>query len=259
MTGNNRRGEIVLGSFIDALSWDEVISRISLWSRSKQSKCVVLCNVHSVVTGLQNLQHNKSLNTADMVVSDGAPIAWMLRRLGYPNQMRINGPDLMFKYLTMAESRNESIFLYGGTVEALDSLQNRLKIVFPNLNIAGAYSPPFQELSIEDDDAIVHSINNSGAGTVWVSLGCPKQELWMTQHRGRINAVMIGVGAAFDYHANILARAPLWMQDFGLEWLYRLKAEPRRLWKRYLVTNTLFVSRASIQLVKQIFFSKRVK
>jgi N-acetylglucosaminyldiphosphoundecaprenol N-acetyl-beta-D-mannosaminyltransferase len=112
---------------------------------------------------------------------------------------------------------------------------------WPGVRIAGAYSPPFRPLTPEEDDAVVKSINDSGAGIVWVSLGCPKQEIWMAAHRGRVNAVMVGVGAAFDYIAGSIRRAPLWMQRAGLEWLHRLFSEPRRLWKRYFVTNSLFI------------------
>jgi N-acetylglucosaminyldiphosphoundecaprenol N-acetyl-beta-D-mannosaminyltransferase len=175
----------------------------------------------------------------------------MLRRLGFPDQQRINGPDLMWKYCEVAAGRDESIFLYGGMPETLEILQSCLKQVFPNLTVAGAYSPPFRALTAEEDDAIVQKINASGAGTVWVSLGCPKQEIWMMQHRGRVNAVMIGVGAAFDYHAGTIIRAPFWMQQSGLEWLHRLWSEPGRLWKRYLVTNTLYIVKATWQLINK--------
>jgi N-acetylglucosaminyldiphosphoundecaprenol N-acetyl-beta-D-mannosaminyltransferase len=129
-------------------------------------------------------------------------------------------------------------------------LQARLQEAFPGLRIAGSISPPFRQLTAEEDAADVACINASGAGTAWVSLGCPKQEKWMAAHRGRVNAVMIGVGAAFDYHAGTIGRAPTWMQHRGLEWLHRLSSEPGRLWKRYLVTNTLFV----IGAVKQLAF-----
>jgi N-acetylglucosaminyldiphosphoundecaprenol N-acetyl-beta-D-mannosaminyltransferase len=184
-----------------------------------------------------------------MVTPDGAPVAWMVRRLGYSDQQRINGPDLMWKYCALAAHRGESIYLYGGTPETLGTLQRRLVREFPGLRVAGAYSPPFRTLTAAEDATAVASINASGAGTVWVSLGCPKQETWMATHRGRVNAVMIGVGAAFDYHAGTVHRAPLPVQRLGLEWLYRLISEPRRLWRRYLITNTLFVFGAARQLM----------
>ena len=176
-----------------------------------------------------------------MATPDGAPIAWVLRHKGAKNQQRINGPDLMWRYLHHAEETKESIFLYGGTIETLEKLVARINVAFPRLHIAGCLSPPFRALSAEEDAAIIAEINASGAQTVWVSLGCPKQERWMREHRGKINGVMLGVGAAFNYHAGTLKRAPLWMQQRGLEWLYRLLREPRYLWRRYLYTNTMFI------------------
>ena len=247
-----RQGAKVIGAFIDALNWDAVLANIATWAAARESRYVCICNVHSVVTASMDAAFGSVVNGADMATPDGAPVAWMLRRLGYPNQKRINGPDLMWKYCALAETKNETIFLYGGLPETLEMLQQRLKEAFPRLKV-GAYSPPFQALSAQEDAAIVQQINASGAGTVWVSLGCPKQEFWMAQHRGKINAVMIGVGAAFDYHAGTLSRAPLWMQNNGLEWLYRFYAEPGRLWRRYLVTNTLFIVKASCQLLTRNF------
>ena len=137
----------------------------------------------------------------------------MVRRLGFRNQQRINGPDLMWRYCEQAVARGEAIYLYGGMPETLDMLRHELQKAFPGLRIAGAWSPPFRPLTKEEDEADVVRINASGAGTVWVGLGCPKQEQWMAAHRGRVQAVMIGVGAAFDYHAGKIKRAPAWMQD----------------------------------------------
>jgi N-acetylglucosaminyldiphosphoundecaprenol N-acetyl-beta-D-mannosaminyltransferase len=142
------------------------------------------------------------------------------------------------------------IFLYGSAPDTLSKLEEKLRVTFPQLRIAGSYSPPFRPLDVAEEAEVVARINSSGATTVWVSLGCPKQEKWMAKHRGHINAVMVGVGAAFDYHAETIKRAPKWMQDCGLEWLHRLASEPRRLWRRYLVTNTLFVLGA----IRQLFF-----
>jgi len=173
----------------------------------------------------------------------------MVRKLGFKDQQRINGPDLMWRYFAQAALRNESVYLYGGTPETLEILQARMAQEFAGLKVVGAFSPPFRTITPAEDAQAVQRINASGAGTVWVSLGCPKQEKWMAAHRGRINAVMVGVGAAFDYHAGTIQRAPLWMQNNGLEWLHRLASEPRRLWRRYLVTNTLFIVGAVRQLV----------
>lgn len=239
----------VIGAPIDAMNWQQVLTRLSDWAANKESRYICICNAHSVVSARQDQAFSNVIHNADMATPDGAPVAWLMRRLKLTTQERINGPDLMWRYCAEAELRDESIYLYGGMPQTLETLKIRLMAQFPRLKISGAYSPPYRKLSDEEDEAVVSTINASGAGTVWVSLGCPKQELWMAEHRGRINAVMIGVGAAFDYHAGTIKRAPLWMQRNGLEWLYRLCSEPRRLWKRYLLTNTLFIIYAGRQLL----------
>ena len=181
------------------------------------------------------------LTQADMATPDGAPVAWLLRHQGAAGQQRVSGPDLMHAYCAHAAASGEAVFLLGSTPATLQRLQARLRDHWPALRIAGALSPPFRPLSDDEDRAIVQAIQASGAGTVWVSLGCPKQEQWMAAHRSSIGAVQIGVGAAFDFHAGTLRRAPVWMQLSGLEWLHRLASEPGRLWKRYLWTNTAFI------------------
>lgn len=251
MTSTNRNVVQVLKAKIDAVTWSDALERISGWAAGRQSRYVCICNAHSVVTAGLDPAFNRVVAEADMATPDGAPVAWMIRKLGHAAQQRINGPDLMWKYCELAARRGgESIYLYGGSPETLQILQATLTRTFPGLQISGAESPPFRALSEEEDAITVARINASGAGTVWVSLGCPKQETWMAAHRGRINAVMVGVGAAFDYHAGTIQRAPKWMQNTGMEWLHRLCSEPRRLWRRYLVTNTLFVIGATGQLLR---------
>jgi N-acetylglucosaminyldiphosphoundecaprenol N-acetyl-beta-D-mannosaminyltransferase len=239
---------MVIGVPIDALDWENTLYRLQQWATARRSAYVCICNTHSVVTARRDSLFSRVISEADMATPDGAPVAWLMRFVAKTGQERINGPDLMWRYCAEASRRNESIYLYGGQQSTLDALQARLIEQFPGLRIAGAYSPPYRPLTAVEDAAVVGMINASGAGTVWVSLGCPKQEKWMAEHRGRINAVMIGVGAAFDYHAGTIKRAPPWMQRSGLEWLHRLCSEPRRLWKRYLVTNTLFIYYAGRQL-----------
>jgi N-acetylglucosaminyldiphosphoundecaprenol N-acetyl-beta-D-mannosaminyltransferase len=158
----------------------------------------------------------------------------------------------MWRYFAAAAPYRESIFLYGGSPDTLERLQARIKATFPDLQIAGTYSPPFRNLTTEEDHAAVEMINRSGATTVWISLGCPKQEVWMAEHKGRIKGVLVGVGAAFGFHAGTTKRAPMWMQRMSLEWLHRLLSEPGRLWKRYLSTNTIFVFAAIRQLIRRI-------
>ena len=247
------RGARVLGSFIHALSWDEALQRLSDWASRNESRVVCICNVHSVVTARRQTGFAQVLASADLATPDGAPVAWMLRRLGHRGQQRINGPDLMARYCALAAARGEPMFLYGSTPQVLDDLQAILRERLPGIRIAGAISPPFREVSPEEDRQIIDQINHSGAGIVWVGLGCPKQEQWMAAHRPHVRAVMVGVGAAFDYLAGTTRRAPQWMQDAGLEWLHRLASEPVRLLRRYLFTNSYFVMKAAAQLASHAF------
>jgi N-acetylglucosaminyldiphosphoundecaprenol N-acetyl-beta-D-mannosaminyltransferase len=246
------RSARVLGVPIHAVDWPSALETISQWASRRESRCVCICNVHSVVTASQQAEFRAAIEQADLATPDGAPVAWMLRRLGIARQERISGPDLMRRYCALAASRNESSFLLGGTDSVLQRLQDTLHNDFPGLRIAGTCSPPFRPLTSEEDDAIVAQINASGAGVVWVGLGCPKQELWMHAHRGRVQAVMVGVGAAFPYLSGMARRAPKWMQRSGLEWLHRLASEPRRLWRRYLFTNSYFIVGALGQLCRRL-------
>jgi N-acetylglucosaminyldiphosphoundecaprenol N-acetyl-beta-D-mannosaminyltransferase len=251
-----RKGHSVLGAFIDALTWKEALATITRWADKRESRYICICNVHSVITTTRNPAFRSIVNSADLATPDGAPVAWALRKFGFPAQERINGPDLMWKYLEQAELLGQSVFLYGSTDATLERLKERIAQTFPALRVAGAYAPPFRALSAEEDEAEVEMINRSGAQVVFVGLGCPKQEQWMAAHRGRIQAVMLGVGAAFDYHAGTKRRAPIWWQNHGLEWLYRLGTEPHRLMKRYVVTNTLFIFGFSRQLLRDKMLDK---
>jgi N-acetylglucosaminyldiphosphoundecaprenol N-acetyl-beta-D-mannosaminyltransferase len=244
-----RRLVNVLGSPIDVLSHEGALNRIAHWAASRESRYICITNAHSLVTATQEPEFAEVVRRADMATPDGVSVTWMLRWQGAPDQQRLTGPDLMWQYCEQAATRGEGIFLYGSSAATLERLQVKLLAAFPGLVIAGALSPPFRPLTAEEDEAQVRLINASGATTVWVGLGCPKQERWMAAHRGRIQAVMVGVGAAFDFHAGTIRRAPVWMQNIGLEWLHRVLSEPRRLWRRYLVTNTLFVVKAALQLV----------
>jgi N-acetylglucosaminyldiphosphoundecaprenol N-acetyl-beta-D-mannosaminyltransferase len=246
-----RRRVTVLGSPIDAVSMDEAVQRVVQWGRRRESRVVCICNVHSVVEARRNAALAHAIAGADLATPDGAPVAWMLRRLGVPEQQRVSGPDLMEAACAVAARSGLPIFLFGSTDETLQALDANLRARWPDLRVAGRLAPPFRDLGAEEDADIVRRINESGAGIVWVGLGCPKQERWMAAHRGNVQAVMVGVGAAFDFHAGVRARAPRWMQERGLEWLHRLAAEPRRLARRYVVTNCVFLWTAALQLLRR--------
>ncbi|MGY0194255.1 WecB/TagA/CpsF family glycosyltransferase [Leptothrix sp. BB-4] len=241
----------VLDLPMHVLTPDEAVRRIAGWSAMRSSRVVAVCNAHSLVTARQDPRHAQALQAADLRTPDGAPVAWVMRRLGAHGQVRVSGPELMLDCCAHAAAIGEPVFLLGGTPATLARLQTRLLERWPALRIAGAVSPPFRPMTDDEDAALVGQINASGAGTVWVGLGCPKQERWMADHRGRVHAVMVGVGAAFDFHAGSVARAPLWMREHGLEWLHRLASDPRRLWRRYLSTNSRFVLHTARQLLRQ--------
>ncbi len=250
----NRIGAQVLGAFIDAGDWTSMLARIDGWAEERCSRYVCICNVHSVVTAFREEQLRAAINGADLATPDGMPVAWLLRKCGYHGQQRINGPDLMWRYCKLAARSGRRIYLYGSTTRTLCRLEQRLLGNFTNLNLVGSYSPPFRTMTPEEDADVVKQINETGAEVVFVGLGCPRQEVWMSMHRGSIQAVMIGVGAAFDYHAGVLKRAPQWIQNAGLEWLFRLMSEPRRLWRRYFGTNIRFLY---YLVIAKVFRSRR--
>ncbi len=181
---------------------------------------------------------------ATLAVPDGQPLVWALRALGHRAATRVYGPDLMLAFCARAARDGTPMFLYGGrTPQALAQLQERLCERFPGLRVVGGLSPAFREPTAEDDEQAIAAIDSSGAQVVWVGTGQPKQELWMHRLRGRLRApLLVGVGAAFDFHAGLVPQAPPWMQRAGLEWSYRLAREPRRLWRRYARYNPRFVA-----------------
>ena len=253
-----REGARVLGSYIDAISWNDAATRILNWAHAHESRYVCVCNVHSIVTARQDPVFADVVNKADIATPDGMPVSWTLRRKGFSGQQRINGPDLMWLLCSRASEEGLPIFLLGATEDTLSKLRGKLNGEFPGLKIAGTLSPPFRPLQADDEDEMIKRINESGAGLLFIGLGCPKQERLMAALRGRVNAAMIGVGAAFNYHAGVEKRAPKWMQDRGLEWLYRLVCNPRRLWRRYVVTNSLFILWALQELLPITKFTEAV-
>lgn len=254
----DRSGRLVFGTFIDAIQWQEALLKLSMWGKARESRYVCLCNVHVVVTSWCDDTYRSIINDADMATPDGMPVAWLLRHSGFHEQARINGPDLMWRLCEAAAKKEVPVFLYGSTTHTIEKLTKNLKSQFQDLQIAGTHSPPFRTLSYDEDEEIIGQINSSGAGIVFVALGCPKQEIWMADHRGKINAVLLGVGAAFDFHAGTLRRAPVWMQKIGLEWLFRLVMEPKRLWKRYLIYNTKFLLKIVPEIVQYRLNRNRV-
>lgn len=228
---------IALTDYDGAMDWMDahVTSRVPVY--------VTASAVHLVMTTRSDAEARAATLGAQLIVPDGQPLVWALRLLGHRLDARVYGPDLMAAYCARSAATGVSMYLYGGrSPEALDRLTSALRERFPGLRIVGGHSPPFRELSDAERDAVATEINASGADVVWVGTGQPKQEKWMAQMRPRLAApVLVGVGAAFDFHAGLVAQAPPWMQSRGLEWVFRLRQEPRRLWRRYASDNPRFI------------------
>ncbi len=246
-----RTRDTVIGQSVDVLGSAEVTAQLVQWAQAGESRTVCFCNVHSAVTATRSESHRLALRGADMVVPDGAPVAWTLRMKGHAQQDRVDGPDTMWKACAAARDNGIKVGLFGSRPEVLDALVTALRRDFPGLQVAYCHSPPFRDATPEEDERIVADIAQSGVGMLFVGLGCPKQERWLGHHRGRIPAVMLGLGAAFDFHAGTVSRAPLWMRRHGLEWLHRLGSDPRRLWWRYASTNSMFLLRSLRDLLRQ--------
>jgi len=212
---------------------------------------ICVANVHMLTVAHENSQFRSVLELANLAIPDGMPLVWTQRLKGHQDAERVCGPDLMLELCQLASDADQSIFLLGGSSKTLALLRNKLNSRFPKLKIAGAYSPTLLPEEPPLDLSLIKEINNSGATLLFVGLGCPKQEFWCATHAPHLKPLSIGVGAAFDFHAGTKKRPPLWMQKSGLEWLYRLISEPRRLWKRYLTTNTAFIYYSLLDLVKR--------
>jgi N-acetylglucosaminyldiphosphoundecaprenol N-acetyl-beta-D-mannosaminyltransferase len=200
--------------------------------------------VHLVMVAQEDSTTRDAVTDMSLVVPDGQPLVWALRALGRPLPGRVYGPDLMLRHCDRAAAKGTRLFLYGGRNQgALVQLTLNLRRRFPGLRVVGGCSPPFRDLAEDELDAVADEINRTGADVVWVGIGVPKQEKWMAAMRDRLDApVLVGVGAAFDFHAGLVPQAPGWMQSSGLEWAFRLFQEPRRLWRRYLRYNPRFVA-----------------
>ncbi len=237
----------VLKTKVHATSYDDASEQIIAWIKAAKSCYVVAANVHVIMTAYGNAAYQQVIDRSELVTPDGMPLVWALRLLGARHQTRVYGPDLMLFWCNLTSKLGFSVYFYGTTTPVLENLTKNLSQKFPNLKIAGYFAPPFGENS--ELEADLRRIQAAGANVVFVGLGCPKQEFWMAQAQGKITAVMIGVGAAFDFHGGQVAQAPRWMMGLGLEWIFRLFQEPRRLWRRYLINNPSFVILFFSQLV----------
>jgi N-acetylglucosaminyldiphosphoundecaprenol N-acetyl-beta-D-mannosaminyltransferase len=240
----------VLGILVNAIDQEGAVDFISRAARERRSAKVSALAVHGVMTGVLDPEHKFRLNHFDLLVPDGQPVRWALNLLhGAKLSKRVYGPDLMLKVCARAAADGFSIYLYGGTEEILIKLQQSLRSRFPGLSVAGAEPSKFRRLTPDEKAAVVDRIRRSEASALFVGLGCPRQEVFAYELADSIPMPIIAVGAAFPFLAGIIPQAPAWMQNMGLEWLFRLAAEPRRLWRRYVYLNPAYATLAILQAI----------
>ena len=232
----------ILGVNVQASSYELVTQKSLEWARQGESRTLLFSAVHMIMEAFDKPRFRDVLNGADMVNPDGMPVVWALRALGNPRAQRVYGPDATLAMLAAAEDAGLPVGFYGGSQETLGGLLRAVRARYPSLDVAFSLSPPFRALLPEEDEAITEQIRDSGVRILFVGLGCPKQEIWVAEHRGRIPAVMFAVGAAFDFLAGSKPQAPRWMMQSGLEWVFRLVCEPRRLAMRYFKHNPRFLA-----------------
>jgi len=238
----------VLGVRVSAVNLPMALDVIDDWIVRRAAQYVCVTGVHGVMESRDDPELLAIHNAAGMVTPDGMPLVWISRLKGRKHVDRVYGPDLMLALCERSEKRGYRHFFYGGAEGVPELLVERLKARFPDLQVAGVYSPPFRPLTPEEDAQVVSRINAARPDVVWVGLSTPKQERWMHAHRERLEApVMLGVGAAFDFHAGLKKQAPRWIQRSGMEWCFRLITEPKRLWKRYLRNNPRFLALMLLQ------------
>lgn len=241
----------IVGMRTHATSYAHATDQILTWAGQPQTtgRYVCVANVHMAMETHDDPQFQRVVNGADLVTPDGMPLVWALRALGVKDASRVYGPTLTLHVCEAAARTGTPIALYGGTPESLETFTQFLRARFPTIEVAARIAPPFRPLNDEEDEQYTRELAESGARILFVGIGCPKQERWMAAHKDRIPAVMLGVGAAFDFHSGRVRQAPPTLQKLGLEWLFRLLMEPRRLWKRYAKHNPRFVALLAMQLL----------
>lgn len=222
-------------------SYRKFINEVFSLAKRKTSSYVCFANVHMTIEAFEDGNFNAVLKNADLIAPDGKPLTLFLKQFKKINQDRVCGMDVFPDLLTEAALRGKSVYFYGTTDKVLKKICERARRELPTLDIRGCYAPPFRPLSDDEESQIVQNINAAKADLIFIALGCPKQEKWMADHKGKISGCMLGVGQAFNVYAGLVKRSPAWMQRSSLEWAYRLYQEPGRLWKRYFYTNTCFL------------------
>ncbi|MBN1668949.1 MAG: WecB/TagA/CpsF family glycosyltransferase [Anaerolineales bacterium] len=249
MSDNQISRADLLGVQISAINMQQALATIDEWLRFRQPNYICVTSAHGVIEAQEQPELRHILNQSGLSTPDGMSIVWLLKLMGHRNVGRVYGPDLMLAVCEQSIEKGYRHYLFGGAEGVADKLAAALQTRFPGLQIAGTYCPPFHIPSPEEDQMMVDLINQSGADIVWVGISTPKQERWMASHLGQLEApVMVGVGAAFDFLSGVKRQAPRWIQRSGLEWLFRLANEPRRLWPRY-IQYPGFILKAAAQLL----------
>ncbi|MDQ3751252.1 MAG: WecB/TagA/CpsF family glycosyltransferase [Acidobacteriota bacterium] len=234
---------------VNVCNHDSAIRRVAELVEKGNGGSVCFSTVHMTMESYDNPEYGAKVNAADLIIPDGMPIVWMQKLQGESQAARVRANDLMIILCGYAEKNNLTVGFYGGKQSVIDAILERAKLDFPKLKIVYAFSPPFRPLTNEEDAAITAEINEKKPDILFMGLGCPKQENWMSAHKDKLTAVMLGVGASFDFFAGNVRESPEWLGKLGLEWLFRLMQEPRRLWKRYLILNPRFMWLAMMQLL----------
>ena len=243
----------VVSLFPNVVSADSAIEQINELVTAKNGGYVCFSTVHMVMESHDNAEYGERVNGANVIIPDGMPLVWMQKMQGAKNANRVRANDLMIMLCAFAEKNDLTVGFYGGQQAVIDAMLERAKNDFPRLKIVYAYSPPFRPLTNEEDAEITAEINRKKPDLLFMGLGCPKQENWMAAHKNKVSAVMLGVGASFDFYAGNVRESPEWLGKLGLEWLFRLTQEPKRLWRRYLILNPRFMWLA----VRQLFKSRK--
>lgn len=237
----------ILGVNIAAIDMDWLVSFLGNNIKELKANYICVSNVHTTVTAFEDQEYCKVQNGGIMAIPDGGPLSSLGQKRGFKNMKRTTGPSLMGEIFKISVERGYRHYFYGSTQDTLDKLHTALSESYPGIQIVGMYSPPFRPMTDDEDKKIIEQINETKPDFVWIGLGAPKQEKWMAAHKGKVNGLMIGVGAGFDYYAGNIERAPEWMQKSNLEWFFRLMQDPKRLFSRYLHTNTKFIWNAMIK------------
>ena len=237
----------IMGVNIAAINMEWLVDYLEKNISEIKGDYICVSNVHTTVTSYEDAAYCAIQNGGLMAIPDGGPLSTVGQKRGHKNMERTTGPSLMGEIFEISAKKGYRHYFYGSKEETLELLQKKLMEKYPEIQIAGMYSPPFRPLTEEEDKVIIERINETKPDFVWVGLGAPKQEKWMAAHQGKIDGLMLGVGAGFDYYAENIKRAPMWMQKHNLEWVYRLVQDPKRLFKRYWSTNTKFIWNAMIR------------